>query len=74
MDKQTEQARELLAEQRQQEELRQEAMLIRAEEELQGSPPSTVEEKARLAMASQLQEAELTQEAMLERSEEELHQ
>ncbi|MEB3288868.1 MAG: hypothetical protein VKI82_03070 [Leptolyngbya sp.] len=73
MDKQAEQARELLAQQRQHGDLRQEAMLERSAEEIHGSSTSTVEEKARLAMAQKLHAKEHLQEAMLERGEEEIH-
>lgn len=73
MDKQTEQARELLAQQRQQDDLRHDAMLERSAEELHENAPSTVEEKARLAMANKLHEQEHVQDAMLERGEEEIH-
>lgn len=73
MDKQTDTARELLAQQRQQDELRHDAMLERSEEELHDATPSTVEEKARAAMANKLHDAEHLQEAMLERGEEEVH-
>jgi hypothetical protein len=73
MDKQTEQARELLAQQRQQSELRQDAMLERSEEELHAAASSTIEQKARAAMANQLHEQEHSQDAMRERSEEEVH-
>lgn len=74
MDKQTEQARELLAQQRQQEELRHDAMLERSVEELHGKDTaSSVEEKARLAMANKLHGQDHVQEAMLERGEEEVH-
>lgn len=73
MDKQTEQARELLAQQRHQADLRHDAMLERSTEALHDDTPSTVEEKARLAMANKLHEADHVQEAMLERGEEEVH-
>ena len=74
MDKQTEQARELLAQQRQQSDLRHDAMLERSEEELHDvTSSSTVEQKARAAMANKLHEQGHTQDAMRERSEEEVH-
>lgn len=74
MDKQTEQARELVAQERLQAELRQESLLARSEAELQGAPASNLDEQARQAMAGQLHHREQAQQAMRERSEEELHQ
>ncbi len=74
MDKQTDQARELIAQDRLQEELRQESMLTRSEAELQSTSKSSLEEKARQAMADQLHQEEQSQQAMRGRSQEELHQ
>lgn len=73
MDKQSDSARELLAQQRHQADLRHEAMLERSEEELHETTPSTIEEKARAAMANKLHEEEHLHDAMLERGEEEVH-
>jgi hypothetical protein len=74
MDKQTEQARELIAQDRLQGELRQESMVTRSEAELQSPSGSSLEQKARQAMADQLLQEERSQQTMRERSEEELHQ
>ncbi|MEB3252964.1 MAG: hypothetical protein VKO01_12630 [Cyanobacteriota bacterium] len=74
MDKQTDQARELITQDRLQEELRQEGMVTRSEAELQSPSRSSLEEKARQAMADQLHQEEQSQQTMRERSQEELHQ
>jgi hypothetical protein len=68
MDKQAEQARELLVKQRQEEDLRQDAMRTRSEEELHHAEISTVDAQAREAMAQERAKAEETQEKILERS------
>jgi hypothetical protein len=73
MDKQADQPRDRLTQERHYEDHTHETMLERSEEELQDAAGLTVEEKARLAMASQLQGQDHTHETMLERSEEELH-
>ena len=74
MDKQTEQARELIAHDRLQGDLRQESMVTRSEAELQSPSGFSLEQKARQAMAGQLHHREQAQQAMRERSGEELHQ
>jgi hypothetical protein len=73
MDKQDDQARDRLTQQRQHDDHRQESLLERSDEELHDPSALTVDEKARLAMANQLHHQDHTQEAMLGRSEEELH-
>lgn len=73
MDKQTDSARELLAQQRQQDELRHEAMLERSEEEIHDTASSSIDAKARAAMTNKLHQDEHIHEAMLERGEEEVH-
>lgn len=72
MDKSAEPGRELLAHQRQQEDLRQSAMRSRAEAELHENTDSAVEAQARQALADQRLDQDHTQATMLERSEEEL--
>lgn len=74
MDKQTEQARELIAQDRLQGDLRQESMVTRSEAELQSPSGFSLEQKARQAMADQLHQEERSQQTMRERSQEELHQ
>jgi hypothetical protein len=73
MDKQDDQARDRLTQQRHHQDHTQETMLERSDEELHEPSALKVEEKARLAMANQLHHQDHTQDAMLERSEEELH-
>jgi hypothetical protein len=66
-------ARELMAQQRQQEAHRQESMLNRSEEELETVSTSAIAEEARELMAEQRQQEEHLQESMLSRAEEEVH-
>jgi hypothetical protein len=73
MDKQTEQARELLARHRQDEDLRQDALRSRSASELHRSESSGIESEARQSMAKERAKADEAQDKMLERSEEELH-
>lgn len=72
MNPEDEQARESLVQQRMQTELRQEAMLTRAEAELHQSTPSDLDEMSRAAATRQRQEDEHIHGTMLERSEEEV--
>ena len=74
MDKQTEQARELIAQDRLQGDLRQESMVTRSGAELQSPSGFSLEQKARQTMADQLHQEERSQQTMRERSQEELHQ
>lgn len=73
MDKPSEQAREGLAQQRQQDELRQDAMRTRTEAELHSDSASDLDDQAREALTQQRQAEDQNQAALLERSEEELH-
>lgn len=72
MNEQSEQARELLAKQHQEEELRQDAMRSRSAAELHQSEGSPVDAEARKAMAEERSEVEKSQANIRERSEEEL--
>lgn len=73
MDKQDEQARERLTQQRQNDEHSHEAMRTRTDEELHEASGLAVEAKARQSMANQLHHADHATETLRERSEEELH-
>jgi len=72
MDKPTERARELLAQQRQQRDRREEALHERSEAELHQATLATTEAQARTSMVEQRQAAEHTEATLLERSEEAL--
>jgi hypothetical protein len=72
MNNEDEQARENLVQQRQQVELRQDAMLTRAEAELHQSDPSALEALSRAAATRQRQQDEHLHGTMLERTEEEV--
>lgn len=72
MDKHTDQQRELLTQQRQQQDLRQEAMRSRTEAELQTPVDSILDEQARESLADQRHDQDQLSDAMLERSQEEL--
>jgi hypothetical protein len=67
-----ESARELMTQQRHQQEHRQESMLNRSEEGLKTTENAEVEEEARELMAQQRQKEEHIQESMLERAEAEV--
>lgn len=69
-----EQARERLAQQRQDTENLQDTMLTRAEEQVQASDDSALDEQARKKLAEQRQHDEHIQDTMLHRSEEQLSQ
>jgi hypothetical protein len=73
MDRQDDQARERLAQQRQHDDHTQETLHSRAEAELHDTAASSVEEKARQAMAHQLHHQDHSQDTLRERSTEELH-
>jgi hypothetical protein len=73
MDKQDDQARERLAQQRQHDEHSHDAMRTRADEELHENSESSVEAKARQSMANQLHHTDHAADNLRERSEEELH-
>lgn len=68
-----EQARRLMAKQRQHEEHLQESLLSRASEEVENLHTQETEEKARELLAHDRQQEEHLQENMLNRSIEELH-
>lgn len=72
MNQQSEQARELLAKQRQQGDRRQQALHERVEEELHHTAETATDAKARAAVADQRLDRDQTQATMRERSEEEL--
>lgn len=65
-----EQARQLMAEERQEAEHLQESMLERAAEEVQTPPTGELDEQARELLARERQEAEQLRESMLERASE----
>ncbi len=69
MSTQAKHERELLAEQRHHDDLRQTTMRNRAEAELQEHEPPVVEEQAREALAEQRHDEEQLKDNMLERSE-----
>lgn len=73
MDKQADQARERLTQQRQDDEHTHDTMLTRTDEALHESAGLAVEAKARQSMASQLRQADHAADTLRERSEEELH-
>ncbi|WOD39972.1 hypothetical protein [Nodosilinea sp. E11] len=73
MDKQDDQARERLTQQRQHDEHSHDAMRTRADDELHEDSESSVEAKARQAMANQVRHAHHAADNLRERSEEELH-
>jgi hypothetical protein len=68
-----EQARKLMAQERQEAEHLQESMLERATEEIETPPTSELDEQARELMARERQEAEQLRESMLERATEEVN-
>lgn len=72
MDKQSEQAREILTQKRQQRDRRQDTMQERAEAELHQVTQATTEDKARAAAVDQRLDQENSEAAMLKRSAAEL--
>jgi hypothetical protein len=63
-----EEAREAMAQQRQQEENLQQSMLLRSEAELAGKRESEIQQTARELMTEERQQAEHLQQSMLSRS------
>jgi hypothetical protein len=72
MNKQSDHARETLTQQRQYDDVRHDALLKRAEEELHQDTPSSVEHKARTNMVAHREDDHHSKATMLERSEEEI--
>ncbi len=74
MDKQDDQARDRLTQQRQHDDRGQEAMLERSEEELHGPDASELEEQTRQGIANQRHHQHHIQSTLRERAEEDLPQ